>query len=173
MNRRWFARASSVAVVCVVVVAAAVVLGTVSDDAAVDAPRPPAGRADTTAVTVQPDVVVPYVGAPHRPYNSFPPTSGARVPQTLAPGVYRWPVPPEIQVSVLRQGDVIVQYSPSLPASAVRLLTEVFRANLRSVLVSPQPLLPAGVALTAWGRSRRLPTVDAAEIQRFVTAHAR
>lgn len=122
------------------------------------------------SVPPQEEEVIPYVGAPHSPYNSWPPTSGATVAQTLAPGIYEGTIPPELQVSSLRQGLVIVQYAQSTGASEVAVLADVFRKHFRSMILCPDVSLGQGVFLTAWGLLDYMPTVDAARIHRFVDA---
>jgi hypothetical protein len=122
-------------------------------------------------VPTQQEVTVPYIGAPHSGYNSSPPTSGAHVPQTLAPGIYRSPVPDELQVSVLTHGHVMVQYSLRTPYPDIRKLEGVIRSHFRTVVLAPRPELPDGVTLTAWGRVAHLETVDVDLARRFVAAY--
>jgi hypothetical protein len=153
-------------------VVAAMMLLSISVDTRAPAPGVGGPRDDAQFVPLQEDVIVPYVGAPHAPYNSSPPTSGAHVPQTLAPGTYDSPIPPEVQVSVLRQGHVMIQYSPAMPPSEIELLERVARMHFRSVVLAPSHDVRAGIALTAWGRLEKLDAVDVDRINQFEAAHA-
>jgi hypothetical protein len=142
--------------------------------------RPPAGD-DASPVAAAlpgqevptlPSPHIPYLGAPHQPYNSLPPTSGPHVPQTVAPGVYREPIPDELQVHALEHGHILIQYSAATPAGEVRLLEDVARRDLRDVVVAPYGELATGIALTAWGRLEYLDAVDPAAIDVFIRAFA-
>jgi Protein of unknown function (DUF3105) len=115
---------------------------------------------------------VPFVGAPHEPYNSVPPTSGPHVPFTIATGVYREEIPEELQVHALEHGHVLVQYWPAMPREQVRLLEGIARRYPREVVVAPYGRLEGGVAITAWGRIERLDRVDPVRIAAFVEAFA-
>src|SRR5262249_5497115 len=113
-----------------------------------------------------------YLGSPHAPYNSVPPTSGQHVPQTVACGIYRNPIPEELQVHALEHGHVLIQYSLDLPAAGVRELEGLGRRHPRDVLIAPYPRLDHGVAATAWGRIDRMDGVDLDRLDRFVRAFA-
>ena len=115
---------------------------------------------------------LPYLGAHGSPYNSVPPTSGPYSPWLIATGPYRHPIPPEIQVSLLRHGDILVQYPPSSSASVRAMLENAARWRPDRVVVAPNSGLHTGVALTAWQRIETLPAPDLAAIRRFISALA-
>ncbi len=52
-----------------------------------------------------------YQNAPHDPYRTSPPTSGPHSPRVVIPGIYRAPIPPELQVHILEHGHVLLQYA--------------------------------------------------------------
>jgi Protein of unknown function (DUF3105) len=111
---------------------------------------------------------IPYVDAAHTAYNSVPPTSGPHVPWVAAPGVYREPIPDEIQVHDLEHGHVLIQYARTTSRSDVDELESIARRHLHDVLVSPRDGLRAGIALTAWGRVEYLRAPDRRHIERFI-----
>jgi hypothetical protein len=135
-------------------------------------PAPPGGPLPGREVPVLPSPHIPYLGAAHEAYTTLPPTSGPHVPQTVAPGVYREPIPDELQVHALEHGHVLVQYAPATPAGEVRVLEGTARRHPRAVIVAPYPGLEAGIALTAWGRLERLDTLDPGAVEAFVRAFA-
>lgn len=127
------------------------------------------GEPPGLAVPVMADVRhIPYVGAPHQPYTAVPPTSGPHVPQTIAPGVYRQPIPDQIQVRALEHSHVLIQYAP--PPETIALLERIGRQHSRATVVVPYPALKAGIALTAWGRLLHLDHADPAQIETFIAA---
>jgi hypothetical protein len=102
----------------------------------------------------------------------MPPTSGPYSPWLIATGPYRHPIPPEIQVSLLRHGDILVQYPPSTTTPIRTILEDAARWRPDKVVVAPNPDINAGIALTAWQRIETLPTTDLAAMRRFITALA-
>ena len=115
---------------------------------------------------------LPYLGAHAPPYNSVPPTSGPYSPWLISTGPYRHPIPAEIQVSLLRYGDILVQYPPSTAASIRAILEDAARWRPDKVVVAPSPDIKTGIALTAWQRIETLPAPDPRAIRRFITALA-
>jgi hypothetical protein len=87
-------------------------------------------------------------GAPTPSYLTDPPTSGAHQPTPPVTGVRRKPIDPQIQVGILEQGHVILQYRGLDPAQ----VTELRRLASSTVVVAPAPSLPgdAKVVATAW-----------------------
>jgi hypothetical protein len=123
---------------------------------------------DPVAVADSPHIA--HVGANHKPYTSSPPTSGPHVPFTVAPGAYREPIPPELQVHVLEHGHVLIQYAPGGGERARDRVEEFARRYPRDVVVAPNPAMRRGVALTAWGRIDRVEVGDEDGISKFVEA---
>lgn len=107
---------------------------------------------------------------PHPPYNSDPPTSGPHL-VLLAPwGVYRIPIPKELQVHNLEDGGVLVQYAcRDCPDVVKKLESIVTRYN--RVVLAPYPHMEHRIALTAWGRLDAFDDVDADRIMRFIEAY--
>lgn len=109
---------------------------------------------------------------PHPPYNSNPPTSGARVDPIADWGVHDVPVPLVLQTRNLEQGGVMVQYNcqeacPDLVAA----LTRIVRSHDQAVL-APYPLMETRIALTAWGRIEMLEKLDEERVTGFLEAYA-
>jgi hypothetical protein len=123
-------------------------------------------------VPLQDPVHIPYLGAEHTAYTSMPPTSGPHVPQTVAPGVYHREIPEELQVHALEHGHVLVQYALNTDADQIRVLEGVARRYSREVVLAPYGQLPAGIALTAWGRIQLLERADPQQVIHFVIAFA-
>lgn len=115
---------------------------------------------------------LPYEGAPHEPYKTVPPTSGPHSARIVAVGVYREPVPEELQVHALEHGHVFLQYSTALSKDDMVALERLGRRFPRDAVVAPHPALSGGIALTGWQRLQRLDTFDEKAIVRFVTAVA-
>jgi Protein of unknown function (DUF3105) len=111
---------------------------------------------------------IPYVDAAHAAYDSVPPTSGPHVPWVAAPGVYREPIPDEIQVHDLEHGHVLIQYARTTSRDDVAELESIARRHLHDVLVAPNDRLRAGIALTAWGRVEYLRAPDRRRVEQFV-----
>jgi hypothetical protein len=111
-----------------------------------------------------------YLGEPHKPYNSRPPTSGPHMPWIISGGVYRQPVADEYQVHLLEHGKVLIQYPVGSPAATGRRLEGFARRHPDKVVVAPSGHVPAGIALTAWTRLDRLPGYDERRIRRFIDA---
>ncbi|GAA0594165.1 DUF3105 domain-containing protein [Kribbella sandramycini] len=110
-----------------------------------------------------------YSNAPHDPYRTDPPTSGPHSPRVVIPGIYRSPIPPELQVHILEHGHVLLQYAPGTSPADIDRLERVGRRHPRDVVVAPHPTLSTGIALTAWQRLQKSPTIDADAIESFVT----
>ncbi len=132
--------------------------------------RPVAGEPGL-AVPVLPDGYLARPWEPHPPYNSNPPTSGARLADLAAGGVHELPVPPELLLHNLEHGAVALQYRcPRGCPELVAALTAV-AARHPEVVVAPYPLLEARLAATAWGRIDLLDDFDGARIERFIAAY--
>ncbi|MFI9389087.1 DUF3105 domain-containing protein [Kutzneria sp. NPDC052558] len=115
---------------------------------------------------------IAYEGAPHAPYNSVPPTSGAHLPWAAPPGIYSSPVPDELAVHSLEHGHVDVLYASDTPAAQVAVLQALARERPRDIVLAPYPALSHGIALTAWGRIENLDAADRSAVLGFVDALA-
>jgi hypothetical protein len=115
---------------------------------------------------------IPYDGAPHEPYKTVPPTSGTHSAQIVAVGIYREPVPEELQVHALEHGHVFIQYAPGTSEVDIAGLERIARRYPRDAYVAPYPALDKGFALTGWQRSQPLDTLDEEAVVRFVTTVA-
>ncbi len=116
-----------------------------------------------------------YLGSPwqpHPPYNSNPPTSGARVDQIADWGVHEVPVPLVLQVDNLEHGGVLVQYNCSRGCpELVAALAGIVRRYDQAIL-APYPLMEARIALTAWGRIATFDELEEERIVAFIEAYA-
>lgn len=116
-----------------------------------------------------------YLGSPwqpHPPYNSNPPTSGARVDQIADWGVHEVPVPLVLQTDNLEYGGVMVQYNcPGGCPELVNALAGIVRRFDQTVL-APYPLMPSRIALTAWGRIATFDELDEEKIVEFIKAYS-
>jgi hypothetical protein len=108
-----------------------------------------------------------YLGEPHEPYNSRPPTSGPHMPWIISAGVYDEPVANEYQVHLLEHGHVLLQYPAGDPAKVRRALEDLARERPDEIVVAPNPDVRTGIALTAWERIDLLPGYDERRIRRF------
>lgn len=111
---------------------------------------------------------IPFEGAPHDPYQTVPPTSGPHSARIVAVGVYREPVPEELQVHALEHGHVFVQYAPATSKEDILALERLGRRYPRDAVVAPYAALNAGIALTGWQRLQRLDRFDEEAIAAFI-----
>jgi len=115
---------------------------------------------------------IPFEGAPHDPYKTVPPTSGPHSARIVAVGVYREPVPEELQVHALEHGHVFIQYATTVSKEDIVALERLGRRHPRDAVVAPYPALDKGIALTGWQRLQRLDTFEEMAIVDFVRAVA-
>jgi len=145
-----------------------------------------------------PGIQVPSLGndhiraidTPHKPYNSDPPTSGPHVPFIAKWGIYKIPIPKELQVHNLEDGGVVIQYNcqscddliAKLEALVKRYLEKASQEKLKAddpsrptryehLILAPYPGMDATIALTAWGRIDKLKSYDEARIMQFIEAY--
>jgi len=142
----------------------------------------------------EPGISVPTLGndhistieSPHPPYNSKPPTSGPHVPMVARWGIYRSPIPNELQVHNLEDGGVMIQYNCKDCGEMVQKLEQigkeyfqkaqeekkkVERSRYEHLIVAPYPGMESVIALTAWGKIDKLNEFDEARIKRFIEAY--
>jgi len=109
-------------------------------------------------------------GAPTPSYLVDPPTSGAHQPGPSIDGPVRAPIAPQLQVGVLEEGRVLIQYHGVSDADVAKL--EALDSD--QVLVAPASSLPKGteVAATAWVTHQYCRAVDVGELETFVSHFA-
>lgn len=105
-------------------------------------------------------------GASEPIYSTDPPTSGAHQPGQHPTGDLSEPVSRPIQVSMIEDGGVLIQYRS--PADR-RVLEKLVRDN---VSIAPNPGIADAVVATAWMHKLRCSGVDVDSLARFASAHA-
>lgn len=103
-------------------------------------------------------------GAEEPPYASDPPTSGAHRTGALPSGAVDSPLARPVQVGVLEEGGVVVQYRDVGDRAALVALA----GDRDNVVVAPNPALPARVVATAWRHKLTCTAVDAEALRTFV-----
>ena len=106
-------------------------------------------------------------GAPKPKYLTSPPTSGAHQPTPGLTGVQRHPIEPQVQVGLLEQGQVLLQYH-GLTTAQVRSLRALASDT---VVVAPAKSLPDGdeVIATAWVTKQSCRDLDVATLRTFIS----
>lgn len=169
MTRKWSGLVIGVVVTSLSVVtmsglALGVLVGQFTDTSALSCDRVPG-----IPQPFEGDRHIRYEGAPHEAYRTTPPTSGPHSARVVIPGIYRKPVPEELQVHVLEHGHVLLQYGPEVPEADIRKLERIGRKYSRDVVVAPYPALGRGISLTGWQRLQRLEVLDERAVEDFVT----
>lgn len=108
-------------------------------------------------------------GAAEPTYRSDPPTSGPHLSGPAPSGALDTPIDRPTQVQVLEQGGVVIQYRDLEPAAVDHL--EALAGD--SVVVAPNPELPAPVVATAWATKRSCDGVDLEALGAFIAEHRR
>ena len=106
-----------------------------------------------------------FPGAPDPVYQSDPPTSG---PHRLGPrptGIVDTPIDRPVQVAMLEEGDVLIQYRDAADKSA---LTPLAAAH---VTLAPNPALPQRVVATAWTWKQTCRAPDTKALRSFIAKH--
>lgn len=108
-------------------------------------------------------------GAPTPHYESTPPTSGAHQPTPPITGVQTAPIAPQVQVGILEQGRVLLQYR-GLDPTDIRALRELASPM---VVVAPARSLPgkSTVVATAWVTKQSCDRLDVPTLEKFVISH--
>ena len=123
-------------------------------------------------VAVMPQGYLKRRGAGHEAYNSNPPTSGPRLQELAQWGEHSLPVAPEIAVHNLEHGAVILHYRNEQVGSELIAKLRAVTLENPNLILAPNPLMKAPVALTAWGRIRTLDGFDKTVIEAFIKAYA-
>ncbi len=98
------------------------------------------------------------------------PTSGAHAPVWVNPGVYDTVQPPTKLVHSNEHGMVVIYYD-SPPADAMEMIRKwagLYVGPWSGVVVTPAPGLGEEVVLTAWNKTLRLNTFEAAAAAAFI-----
>ncbi|MPZ15287.1 MAG: DUF3105 domain-containing protein [Chloroflexi bacterium] len=141
----------------------------------------------------QPGRVVALQGAqhiaksePHEAYNTKPPTSGSHwnIPgeAPVAWGVYKEPIPDEVQVHNLEHGGIMIQYNCRDCPDLVAQLEDLYRRytsqnrlwqypDSTKVVVAPYDDMSSRIVVTAWGRIDELDAYDEDRIVGFISAY--
>jgi hypothetical protein len=106
-------------------------------------------------------------------YNSTPPTSGTHAPSWVECGIYTEPIQDEFQVHNLEHGFVLIQYNSEDPAliTEVASVAEALGEWPNYLIVAPYPEMEHTIALTAWGVTQYMETVDPSDIEAFADAY--
>ena len=106
-------------------------------------------------------------------YNSTPPTSGAHAPSWVQCGIYTEPIQDEFQVHNLEHGFVLLQYNTEDSALITEStsVAQVLDGWPNYFIVAPYPEMEHTIALTAWGVTEYMETVDPSDIEAFVNAY--
>ena len=109
-------------------------------------------------------------GAPTPSYLTDPPSSGAHQPTPEVKGFRTRPIEPQIQVGILEQGRVLVQYQGIDRAEVAELRGLVSP----EVVVAPAASLPGGarVVATAWVTRQVCTSVDLGQLRHFVSVRS-
>lgn len=102
-------------------------------------------------------------------YTSNPPTSGPHKPGPELGATVTDPISKPVQVGLLEQGDVLLQYLPSLPKAQRTALAAL---GGERVTVAPNPDLDDPIVATAWLFKRSCRSFDADALREFVDQRA-
>lgn len=105
-------------------------------------------------------------GAPAPTYATDPPTSGPHVAGADVSGVQARPLEGPVQVAVLEEGGVMLQYRPDLPKPAVEELASLAGDD---VVVAPNPRLAQPVVATAWRHRLACRSTDLSALRSFIS----
>ncbi|HUP69255.1 MAG TPA: DUF3105 domain-containing protein [Acidimicrobiales bacterium] len=105
-------------------------------------------------------------GAPPPSYSTDPPTSGPHASSGTVTGLQPLPIDEPVQVAVLEEGGIVVQYRSDLPAGPRESLASVAE---EVVVVAPNPSLPEPVVVTAWRHRLVCRSVDLAVLKAFIS----
>ena len=107
--------------------------------------------------------------APEPTYATDPPSSGAFVVGAAAGPTPAEPLSRPVQVGLLAQGKVLIQYSPALPAADVADLQGLAGDD---VIVAPNPAVTSPIVATAWRVRQVCTQLDLSTLRQFATVEA-
>ncbi|MEY2397269.1 MAG: hypothetical protein QOJ00_443 [Actinomycetota bacterium] len=102
-------------------------------------------------------------------YLTNPPTSGAHRPGTYATGVVASPIARPEQVTLLEQGEVLVQYKAA--STSTRADLRRFVHKTAHVTVAPNASLRSPIVVTAWLWKMNCRAFSDSALRDFVKAH--
>lgn len=102
-------------------------------------------------------------------YSTNPPTSGPHLSGPLPTGVLYEEQPGPVQVAMLEQGWVLVQYDPSIDGAQKEFLEGLAGDQ---VVVAPNSTMDDPVVATAWRWKLSCESVDADALDRFIADRA-
>ncbi|HEX2863832.1 MAG TPA: DUF3105 domain-containing protein [Deinococcales bacterium] len=108
------------------------------------------------------------LGAPHAPYNSYPPTSGPHTAEVAPWGVSQQPIAQETLIHNLEHGGIVIQYRPGLDSYALQSLADLAAKFPSKIVVVPNAQLKSALAVTAWTHLLSLDKFDPDLVNRFV-----
>lgn len=158
-TKRWLVAIP--AVVVVAIVATVVIVQSVSTDAECGTPFAEAIDPNSSQHLLP--------GAPEPRYLTDPPTSGAHRPGSFSQGKIFAPIARAVQVTLLEQGEVLVQYRGVPKDTETNLRTFARRAE--RVTVAPNRSLKKPIVATAWLWKMECQSFDADALRDFVEAH--
>jgi hypothetical protein len=107
--------------------------------------------------------------APEPTYATDPPSSGAFVVGSVVSATPTEPLSRPVQVGLLAQGKVLVQYGPSLSPADVTDLEGLAGAD---IVVAPNPTLASPIVATAWRARQICDQLDLSALRQFATVNA-
>lgn len=107
--------------------------------------------------------------APEPIYATDPPSSGAFVVGASADPTPTGPLSRPVQVGLLAQGKVLVQYGPTLSAADVVDLQGLAGED---IIVAPNPTMSSPIVATAWRLRQVCDQLDLSALRRFATVNA-
>ncbi len=103
-------------------------------------------------------------------FSTDPPTSGAHKPGDYPTGVLRAPIERTVQVTLLEQGEVLVQYR-GVPSTTLTELRAFANPDVDHVTVAPNPGLRSKIVATAWLWKMECRAFDETALLNFVRDH--
>lgn len=106
-------------------------------------------------------------------YDQTFPTSGRHDPVWTVPGIYRAPQRPGQLVHALEHGNVVIYYDALEPGvfDTLKAWAELYGGQWDGLVVAPMDGLGSDLVLTAWTKTLRLSSFDAALAAAFVDAY--
>lgn len=103
-------------------------------------------------------------------YKTNPPTSGSHYANPAAWGAYNKEVVDESVVHSLEHGGIWISYK-DISEEEKKILEEIGKANLQSVIVSPRLANDVKIAIVSWGRMMEPELADKALIQKYIDTY--